>query len=152
MRNELNTETQRQCNDCKAVLPLEQFESDRTRKYDKAYTCKSCRAIANGKPHRLETARKSYHKRTPEQKRSQHFRYKYNITLEGYDIMFEKQNGVCGICGLPQIGKRLAVDHSHSTGEIRGLLCDMCNKGLGLFYDNTENLKKAIEYMERSSE
>jgi hypothetical protein len=71
----------------------------------------------------------------------------YGVTPAMYDIMLEKQGGVCPICGnLP--GKRaLAVDHDHRTGEVRGLLCKECNNGLGHFKDNPEFLKKAIDYL-----
>jgi len=71
---------------------------------------------------------------------------KYGLTIEQYDIILESQNGVCKICGGAN-PKRFAVDHDHKTGKIRGLLCSMCNGGLGLFRDNIDFLKKAIEYL-----
>lgn len=58
----------------------------------------------------------------------------------------------CDICGKPQrAGKAMCVDHCHTTGKVRGALCDMCNKGLGQFHDSVELLKKAAQYLvERS--
>lgn len=71
----------------------------------------------------------------------------FGITIEDYDKMFKKQKGLCAICGLPENKIRLSVDHCHDTGEVRGLLCGSCNRGLGLFRDNCELLKKAINYL-----
>lgn len=74
---------------------------------------------------------------------------KYNITLEEYNKIFELQNGCCAICGKHQSSLRrsLCVDHNHSTGKIRGLLCDICNHGLGSFYDSINLLESAILYL-----
>jgi hypothetical protein len=56
---------------------------------------------------------------------------KYHITLAQYDRMLDQQNGVCTICGKPPRRNRLHVDHDHSTGIIRGLLCAPCNRHVG---------------------
>jgi hypothetical protein len=62
--------------------------------------------------------------------------------------MLTDQNGKCSICnGLDTANKRLAVDHCHETGKIRGLLCGSCNRGIGLLKDCHETLKKASEYI-----
>jgi len=78
-------------------------------------------------------------------------RKKYGINLDMYNEMLEKQNGVCAICGHPQPPQffRLAVDHCHKTGKVRGLLCQSCNGMLGLAKDNIEVLAEAIEYLGR---
>ncbi len=81
-------------------------------------------------------------------KKNYELRRRFNITLEQYDKMFEEQNGVCAVCGLPEITKRLAVDHNHDTGEIRGLLCDRCNFTLGLVSENVDTLQNAINYLQ----
>lgn len=72
-------------------------------------------------------------------------RHAYGIEPEQYDIMFQEQKGLCAIC---QKKKKLCVDHDHSTGKVRGLLCHNCNRGLGSFYDNTSFLNKAVEYLQ----
>ena len=64
-----------------------------------------------------------------------------------YDTLFKKQGGVCYICGNPPGKKKLAVDHNHVTGKIRGLLCNNCNRGLGLFKDNGKLLARALIYL-----
>ena len=60
------------------------------------------------------------------------------------------QGNCCAICGAKPKGRRLAVDHDHKTGKVRGLLCMFCNTGLGKFRDDPKLLKKAIGYLESS--
>jgi hypothetical protein len=85
--------------------------------------------------------------------RDSHLKNKYGIGVEEYDDRLAAQKGVCAICGQPEVltylgkQKKLAVDHDHSTGKIRGLLCSRCNSGLGCFNDDVEMLTKAIEYL-----
>lgn len=78
---------------------------------------------------------------------------KYGITLAEYEILAEVQNHVCAICKKPQMnGRRLAVDHDHRTGKIRGLLCGKCNFALGYLNDNPVLADIAAAYLrERSS-
>jgi hypothetical protein len=74
----------------------------------------------------------------------------YGLSKEQYDLMLSEQNHSCYICGIKDIDcpkSVLHVDHDHSTGKIRGLLCHHCNTGLGHFKDNVELLQKAIEYL-----
>lgn len=81
-----------------------------------------------------------------------HMKKNYGLTFEGYEEMLRKQNGVCKICLSPppkQRKKRLSVDHCHKTGRVRGLLCDSCNRGLGLFKDNPDLMLNAISYLAR---
>jgi len=86
-------------------------------------------------------------------RRRAHWKHKYGITPEQYDVMLKFQNGVCAICKQPETAGRagkiklLSVDHSHTTKQLRGLLCDNCNKALGCMHDNIERLKSAIEYL-----
>lgn len=78
---------------------------------------------------------------------------KYNITVNDYNKLFEKQEGKCAICGAHQINfkKALAVDHDHETGKIRGLICFNCNIMLGQAKDNINILKNAINYLKNKS-
>ena len=71
----------------------------------------------------------------------------YGIDLETYNKMLVQQGGVCKICKKKDKHQNLAVDHDHKTGKVRGLLCCMCNRGLGNFYDNTQYLSEAITYL-----
>lgn len=73
----------------------------------------------------------------------------YGITVEKYNEMFNEQNGCCAICGEHQtsLKKSLAVDHCHTSGEVRGLLCTNCNLLLGYATDDTKVLSNAINYL-----
>jgi hypothetical protein len=79
----------------------------------------------------------------------------YGITAEDFAQMLLDQDGVCAICGLPettiQNGKvrQLSVDHDHETGRVRGLLCNDCNRGIGMLHDDPDLLRTAADYLER---
>ena len=80
----------------------------------------------------------------------------FNITIEDYEYLFNKQNGVCAICGNKEDRKHrngktfsLAVDHNHITGQIRGLLCSRCNMAIGGLGDSVEMLEKALVYLKQ---
>ena len=75
-------------------------------------------------------------------------RRKFGITEEQYLEMLQRQDGRCAICRL-KFTVRLHVDHCHETKAIRGLLCEKCNRGLGMFKDNPEALRRAANYLER---
>lgn len=80
----------------------------------------------------------------------------FGITHEDYDRMFREQKGVCAICGnnKPDASgrrKNLCVDHCHTTGRIRGLLCHSCNVTIGLMKESPLLLRKAAEYLENES-
>ena len=96
-----------------------------------------------------------YYQRGGRKKRlERNLRQSYGIDFEEYDRMLEEQNGVCAICGNPERcihdGKprRLAVDHNHFTGKVRGLLCYRCNNRLGAL-ENRDFVEKATEYLKR---
>ena len=81
-------------------------------------------------------------------RRARDLRKKYGITQEDWDRMFTDQNGKCGICpaDLTTV-KKICVDHCHSTGVIRGLLCWECNLAIGQFKDDISLLMSAIKYL-----
>ena len=68
------------------------------------------------------------------------------FTVEQYDVLFKKQGGACAICGRAT-KTHLYVDHDHTTGEVRGLLCSSCNLGLGNFKDSVPIMRQAILYL-----
>jgi len=77
-------------------------------------------------------------------------------STEQFRTLLESQEGKCAICGAieghrSRYGKvcRFAVDHDHQTGQVRGLLCNNCNRGLGRFKDSIENLEAAVRYLKR---
>lgn len=95
------------------------------------------------------------YKSTPyESKRKSNFKHRYKITIEEYDELFAKQNGVCAICekkeSLTKSGKvhALAVDHNHETMKVRGLLCMNCNTRLG-YFEGKGLLTRMVSYLMR---
>ena len=70
-------------------------------------------------------------------------------THDSYGDLLRKQGGVCAICYHPPSAvRRLAIDHNHETGKVRGLLCTTCNMGLGFFKDSQARLQSAVDYLE----
>lgn len=89
----------------------------------------------------------------PESRKDYDLRRVYGISLEDYGAMLEAQGGVCRICRKEcASGMRLAVDHCHQTGRVRGLLCGKCNTGIGQFSHDLALLKSAIAYLEETCE
>lgn len=88
--------------------------------------------------------------RTREADRRADLRRHYGIEVEDYERMLAEQGGVCAICQQGcSSGRRLAVDHDHETGVVRGLLCARCNAGIGQLREDPETLRAAIVYLER---
>ena len=94
--------------------------------------------------------------RDPEYRRNQNLKRNYGITTEDYERMLEEQGGRCAICKTDQPGGRLNkyfnVDHCHSTGKVRGLLCMACNTMLGQADDDITTLSNAITYLESAGD
>jgi hypothetical protein len=81
-----------------------------------------------------------------------HLRKTYGLTLEAYDAILAAQGGRCPGCGTAinrTLQGRLAVDHDHATGQIRGLLCSGCNLAVGNARDNPSTLRNLADYLER---
>lgn len=93
---------------------------------------------------RYREREKEWRKNNPHLVRNTMYKYKYGITLEQYEKMVQERQGLCDICQLEQ---KLYVDHCHDTNKVRGLICNSCNKALGLFYDSLVNLNRAINYL-----
>jgi hypothetical protein len=71
----------------------------------------------------------------------------YGLAPGEYDRMVAEQGGLCLVCG--EAPEKLVVDHCHTAGDVRGLLCFNCNSGLGMFKDDPARLLGAIAYLER---
>lgn len=103
------------------------------------------------KKHKIEKAEyeKKYAKEHRNNIRKGHWRRKYGITEDEYNLKFLEQAGKCAICGKHQseFKRALSVDHDHATGKVRGLLCYNCNTGLGMFKEDTKILDIAIDYL-----
>jgi hypothetical protein len=123
-----------ECRRCGVVLPRDEFPS--VGKLSDGVTfarrneCKPCWAVEGGRAGWRNNLMR-----------------KLGVTEENYNQMFTDQDGKCAICEEEQPHMRLAVDHDHETNEIRGLLCDRCNRGIGFMRDNPDLLIKAASYL-----
>ena len=159
----------RTCSKCKIEKTLDKFSKDKSEKSGYTYKCKLCRNeyyrnYYNSNPEKQKqknlkqkTNRSNYYKTEEGIKSSRrtHLKRMYNITLEEYEEMSIKQNHKCAICGSPEMNNKnkvLCVDHNHTTNKIRGLLCGLCNTGLGNFLDNSRRLVNAIKYLKKYDE
>ena len=103
------------------------------------------------------TATAAWKRRNPEKVLEAKRRFdlkKYGLTLDDYERLLAQQGGHCAACPFvpnPTSRKRyLCVDHDHSSGRVRGLLCSGCNTALGLVRDEVERLLRLAAYVERS--
>jgi len=117
---------------------------DRKKEYDKTYYKNNIDKIME------------YTWRTKEHSDNYRLSKKFGISLEEYNTMLKKQHGVCAICTKEEVIKtkkgnfrKLAVDHDHITGKVRGLLCSNCNTSLGGFQDDIKTLEKALKYLKK---
>ncbi|MDP9144335.1 MAG: endonuclease domain-containing protein [Actinomycetota bacterium] len=111
--------------------------------------CPACKQVLNlDSFHKLASARSGRQNYCIECKREKHLSSRYGITAEQYERLLHNQSGRCAICrNLPRT-QLLAVDHNHKTGEVRGLLCRICNqKLLGAAFDQPHRLFEAGLYL-----
>lgn len=92
----------------------------------------------------IKESQKKYRIKYPERLKDRKLKLRYRISLLEYSEILKKQNAECAICHKKN---KLFVDHDHSSGEVRGLLCNTCNLGLGYFYNDNSLLKSAIKYI-----
>lgn len=121
----------------------------RTREYRKLYMREYMKD-----PARIEAAKES-RKRWYWERGGQnwHRQKKYGITQEQFDSLLAAQENKCAICVSElEATKGTHVDHDHETGKVRGILCQNCNRGLGMFKDSSELMSRAILYIRTSSE
>ena len=106
--------------------------------------CDECKAFMAAK------RREDRAKMTPKEKRYQRLKAisrAYGISIPEYEQMWERQQGRCAICN--EAKDRLGVDHCHTTGRVRELLCISCNAALGLLREDPEMFRRAVEYLTR---
>lgn len=88
--------------------------------------------------------------RHPHAQRAFDLKRNYGLTIEQYDALLASQGGLCAICKATPGNKRLAVDHNHETGVVRGLLCDRCNPMIGYAKESIARLEAAIAYLKKT--
>ncbi len=141
----------RECTGCKIKKPLTDFYVAKNGKAsgDKLVVksrCKACQSAA---------ARK-WSKDNPERRNRNRWLYeirtRYGMTEADWEALLVSQGGGCAICGVTEPNgnhSRLSVDHCHATGRVRGILCNNCNRAIGLLKDDARQLRKAADYLER---
>ena len=120
------------------------------KKYKKAWTEKNRERITEAQRARYKADPEKYR----EYFRNHRIKKNYDLTEAEYAAKVIEQGGKCGICGKEPSGKwhgdrMLNVDHDHKPGAVRGLLCNQCNRALGLFGDSQERILEAVAYLEK---
>jgi hypothetical protein len=130
---------------CREVKDTSEFYRQQNGKHGVGTICKFCNT-QKARKYRQSAAwgtSERYHRTW-----KTNLKLKYGITPEDYNFMLEGQNNVCAICDKPEVqNKRMAVDHCHETGKVRGLLCSMCNTAIGKLNDDPNLLDKAAKYL-----
>jgi hypothetical protein len=130
----------KKCTKCGVEKPLSEFHKNKNTNDGLQYICKIC-SLINGK----KWDAKNKHKR-----RDKALNRQYGISLEKFEAIKKTQNNACCICGDSfSIGKFTHLDHCHKTNQIRGILCNHCNRGLGAFKDSIKILKSAQKYLQK---
>lgn len=120
----LPVEPDRVCTKCGALKPADAFAWKSADRRQRRAMCRKCRNLANPRGAR----------KTPETRRAEKLKELYGITVEQWDLMYAAQDGLCAMCRQTPEGKRrLSVDHCHTTGKVRALLCAGCNIKVGAF-------------------
>ena len=130
------------CGTCKQDAPIDLFVKNRAKKDGLQERCTPCRS-----KHYQEKGKLTRQKPTKEQKRKYLIK-SYGLSVHEFEALYTKQHGRCAICNSSNWGKPSpSIDHDHNTNKVRGLLCNNCNRGLGLLGDSTDNLRSALEYL-----
>ncbi len=155
------TPTHKQCSRCKKMKERSDFPTSPNAPHGLYPKCKACHAGLQRERLKSPPIRRKknaadkalYYKAKPKWRNRRYYK-EYGIGLATYTKMFDIQNGKCKICETPQeeLTRQLAIDHCHATGKIRGLLCGLCNTGLGAFRDNKTLLQIAISYLGENHE
>lgn len=135
------------CVSCNNVLNYSDFNNSKDKKDGLSASCRNCRS-------KRQSSEKYKIKANRIKRRS--YLKKYGLTPESYEEKLTSQNGTCYICGNPEtkihpqtgLIKRLSIDHDHTTGQTRSLLCFRCNTVLGRIQDNPSLLRKMADYLE----
>lgn len=133
------------CSVCKETKSFESFYNFKLGRDGKCSRCKVCDDAARYK-YRLNNIEKV---KILERNRS--LKFKYGITSDDYNQMLSNQDGCCAICKSTETrgAHSFSVDHNHSTGNVRGLLCNNCNRALGMFGDSIPNIENALNYLRK---
>lgn len=97
---------------------------------------------------RAQARRQERNRADPDRRRNAKFMFRYGITLDDYNSMLEAQGGVCAVCKQSGHTKqRLHVDHNHESGQVRSLLCALCNAALGALKEDLDLIESLAQYV-----
>lgn len=130
------------CTACKLDKPLAAFRRCSRSLNGRKRECKPCFS-SRVQVWYLESGKN----RVQDNSRRNHLRKMYGLTVEEFHAMVDAQDERCAVCGWSEC--RLLVDHDHETGEVRGLLCHLCNVALGMAEDSVERLQELIAYLHK---
>lgn len=160
LARQVDPDQHKRCHKCGEVKPLLQFYAHRSTRDGRANYCAECQKAARREWSKANADKVRQHnaKRSLTDKRRDHRQWwlrLYNLTPAQYADLLAGQNGVCAICSQPETyidartgePRRLAVDHDHATGTVRGLLCGRCNRALGQFNDSIDVVQRAADYL-----
>jgi hypothetical protein len=135
------------CGDCGTEKHAEAFHKHKKSADGLQFICKVCSAA------RVLAWRRANPEKDARNFRKAALKRNYGLSVEQYEAMHQRQGGVCAICKEEcPIERVLSVDHCHTTGRVRGLLCSLCNKAIGLLKDSPERLRAAINYLSPAPE
>lgn len=136
------------CKTCNQTKSIDAFYKDKGLKDGHANNCKVCRDIKTDQWRKSNNRKYNADMRAYNKKRYHRLRLqRYKLLPEQYAKMLEEQNHACKLCHKKAPGKRpLAIDHNHSTGKVRGLLCYACNRAIAIL-DSSNALTAAIAYI-----
>lgn len=132
--------TEKVCTNCKTTKPIDKYGWVNKYKEWRMSICKTCKT-------KMRTPNPEYIKRKQTTSYFKKLKERYGLTKEQYHQILEDQDNKCKICNRTSETK-LCVDHCHDTNVVRGLLCGLCNQGLGSFKDNSQYLLQAIKYLQ----
>jgi hypothetical protein len=132
------------CAVCAEEKPRDAFNKDKNLLSGVRSKCKKCNAA-------WQRERYAAGHKNDDSRWQSRIKYRYGLTKEGFDALWEESNGQCSICTtqLRIEHSGYAIDHNHATGAVRGLLCTACNSGLGHFRDSANLLEAAVAYLDR---
>lgn len=138
------------CTGCNEAKPLTEFFRDKRRENGRMARCRRCKVAAVRRWAKATDFDRKRYWANRDSERQRHLVKKYGVTFQDYQRMLTQQGGCCAICRRPEPkGRMFDVDHNHSTGVVRGLLCTSCNRVLGHAGDSPERLRAAADYLER---
>ena len=140
----------KRCYKCEQEKPLSEFHKRKDAKDGHQGCCKECN-IARVKTWQAENPEQhedNWKRHTANNDYLVRKARRYNIDVLELQFLIERANGVCEICKRDPI-KWLVVDHCHDSLKVRGILCEKCNQALGLSGDSIDNLRNAIDYLNR---